>query len=53
MTLQWMSALGFFDIDNIDGLIESLNLAGHREAMAVLMDYKNRELGNAEFSFEL
>ena len=53
MTLQWMSALGFFDRDNIDGLIESLNLAGHREAMAVLMDYKNRELGNAEFSFEL
>lgn len=53
MTLQWMSELGFFDRDNIDGLIESLNLAGHREAMAVLMDYKNRELGNAEFSFEL
>ena len=53
MTLQWMSELGFFNRDNIDGLIESLNLAGHREAMAVLMDYKNRELGNVEFSFEL
>ena len=53
MTLQWMCELGFFDRDNIDDLIEGLNRAGHREAMAVLMDYKNRELGNEEFSFEL
>lgn len=52
-TLQWMTELGFYTKENTDDLIELLNRAGHREAMAVLMDYKNRELGNDAFSFEL
>lgn len=53
LTLQWMTELGFFTKDNIDDLMEQLNRAEHREAMAVLMDYKNRELGHEEFSFAL
>lgn len=53
MTLQWMTELGFFTKENTGALIEQLNRDGHREAMAVLMDYKNRMLGNEAFSFEL
>ena len=52
-SLRRMAELGFFTADNIDGAIGFFGRNGDREAMAALMEEKNRKFGFSEFDFSL
>ena len=51
--LRDMSKAGFFDSENIDEAIDTLNRTDSRELMTYLMDYKHEKIGVSDFDFSI
>lgn len=51
--LKLLAEEGFFNAENIEGCIETLERAGEREMMLWLMNWKNQEIGSDAFDFSL
>lgn len=51
--LKLLAEEGFFNAENIEGCIKTLERAGEREMMLWLMNWKNQEIGSDTFDFSL